>query len=209
MIRLLLVDPDSHFRARLVPLLQAEGFDIVEAPGLTEARACTARTRFDLVLSELRLPDADGLRLAREMAEAPGRPVVVLLTAFGKVSDALAAIQSGATDLLPKSLNGPELGAALRTALERARVLGIADPEEGSGDAPPADRIEVPHLDPAGTYSLKQLLEEPERRIISEALRACGGNRERAAKLLGINRATLFAKLRKLGMKPPRASRSA
>ncbi|HEX9793765.1 MAG TPA: sigma-54 dependent transcriptional regulator [Planctomycetota bacterium] len=96
----------------------------------------------------------------------------------------------------------------LENALERALLLsenGRLDaehlPARGAAQAAGAQSaLAVPRLDPKGSYSLKQLLEEPERRIILAALEACSGNRERTAQLLGINRATLFAKLKRLGL---------
>ncbi len=97
----------------------------------------------------------------------------------------------------------------LENALERALLLcdgreiraehlpGGDEPPPGE---PPAVHWRLPDLDPARQYSLKELLREPERMLLEAALRACGGNRERAARLLGINRATLFAKLKRLGL---------
>ena len=68
------------------------------------------------------------------------------------------------------------------------------------GDAGPGPELAVD--DSAGPpLPLKEALVGPERRIIENALRHCGGNREHAAKLLGINRSTLFHKLRKLGIR--------
>jgi len=60
--------------------------------------------------------------------------------------------------------------------------------------------IPLPRLDASRCYKLKQLLEEPERRILQEALRVCEGSRERAAVLLGVDRSTLYARMRRLGM---------
>ena len=79
----------------------------------------------------------------------------------------------------------------------------------GGSAASKGTGIPLPSLTSDGSYSLKELLMEPERRIITVALEAVGGNRERAARLLGINRATLFAKLRRLGLNPPRSRRRA
>lgn len=96
----------------------------------------------------------------------------------------------------------------LENALERALLL--SQNQELEADYLPApypvaasatsDAIPLPVLDPKERYSLKKLLEEPERRIIQAALDACNGNRARTAILLGINRATLFAKLKRLGI---------
>jgi DNA-binding NtrC family response regulator len=86
--------------------------------------------------------------------------------------------------------NGTTLGLA------DARALLPRDPASAAASAAqPAQFDELP-LGP-----LKQALAIPERRLLLRALEACGGNRERAAVLLGINRATLFHKLRKHGIR--------
>lgn len=59
-------------------------------------------------------------------------------------------------------------------------------------------------LDSEKTYCLKELLAEPERAILLQALEACDGNRARAAKMLGIHRATFFAKMKRLGIRTGR-----
>ena len=94
----------------------------------------------------------------------------------------------------------------LENVVERAVVLGGHDVVD-VGDLPPLGRgaagapaAAVAPLPEGPPRPLKEALALPERRIIEQALAHCGGNRERAAKLLGINRSTLFHKLRKLGI---------
>jgi DNA-binding NtrC family response regulator len=90
----------------------------------------------------------------------------------------------------------------LEHAVERAVLMARGDvltlddlsPELRSGD--PASAA----LPPEGAGSLKRALEEPERELVRRALESCGGRRARAAALLGINRTTLFNKMRKLGL---------
>ena len=102
----------------------------------------------------------------------------------------------------------------LENALERALLLsrdGTILPENLPSSVTGAPRrgrsvFPIPTLDPKRSYSLKKLLEGPERLLIEAALDACGSNRDRAARLLGINRATLFAKMKRLGMTRPRKS---
>ncbi|KAA3610854.1 MAG: sigma-54-dependent Fis family transcriptional regulator [Planctomycetota bacterium] len=101
----------------------------------------------------------------------------------------------------------------LENVLERALLLSQHGaiqarylPEAlASSPQPTGNHIPLPELKADQKYSLKKLLEEPERRILLAALKTCQGNRNRAARLLGINRATLFSKLRRLGIKGPRS----
>jgi len=106
----------------------------------------------------------------------------------------------------------------LENALERALLLcrdGVIQPADlpdevrGAVPDPVAGGNGLPRLERGRRYSLKKLLEEPERRILLAALAACDGNREAAARMLGINRATLYAKMRRLGIRgrvPPPAT---
>ncbi len=96
----------------------------------------------------------------------------------------------------------------LENALERALLLSPGErldplvlPGAGGGGAGHSHAsVPLPQLEAGRRYSLKKLLEEPERRILQAALDACEGNREKTAVLLGINRATLFAKMKRLGL---------
>ncbi|RMH05395.1 MAG: sigma-54-dependent Fis family transcriptional regulator [Planctomycetota bacterium] len=103
----------------------------------------------------------------------------------------------------------------LANCLERGLLLsqgGTILPEHlppavvGAG-AVPADSIPLPRLVPGRRYRLKDLLAEPERRILRAAIEACDGNRERAAAMLGIDRSTLYARMRRLGMTRNRRGR--
>jgi DNA-binding NtrC family response regulator len=91
----------------------------------------------------------------------------------------------------------------LENVVERAVVLA-AGPEIGLDDLPRAllrePAPDAPAAADAGPRPRKEALAAPERRFIVAALQHCGGNRERAARLLGINRSTLFHKMRKYGI---------
>jgi DNA-binding NtrC family response regulator len=95
----------------------------------------------------------------------------------------------------------------LENAIERAVVLAHGDRiDRGDLPAAMATATDAPPAaaaldDTTPPIPLKQALEAPERSIIEHALRYCGGNREHAAKALGINRSTLFHKLKKLGIR--------
>jgi len=96
----------------------------------------------------------------------------------------------------------------LENLVERAVVLAsgdeldLADLPADLAARPDSAAMSAAVLDPlAPVLPLKEALVEPERRILTQALAHCGGNRERAARLLQINRSTLFHKLRKFGIR--------
>lgn len=80
---------------------------------LAEARALLAGEPFDLVLLDVRLPDGNGLDLAREVADRPGRPRVVVLTANALPGDETAARDAGADAFIPKPYQPSVLVATL------------------------------------------------------------------------------------------------
>jgi len=116
---ILIVDDDPGFRKLLETILRQEGYRLETAGSVSEAVRHGARQRFDLVLSDLKLPDGDGLLILRRFSEmAPGTPFV-MITAFGTVSTAVEAMKLGAVDFLEKPLRSPqELRRLVRRVLE-------------------------------------------------------------------------------------------
>ncbi|WP_165251536.1 response regulator [Paludisphaera soli] len=117
--RLLVVDDSEFERRRIAVLLGGfEGLDVGFAPGAAEALEELERDPPDLLLSDLVMPEMDGLELARRVHEArPGLPVI-LMTAFGGEQEAVRALRSGASDYLPKSRLDKDLTPTLRRALD-------------------------------------------------------------------------------------------
>jgi two-component system, NtrC family, response regulator HydG len=117
----LIIDDDANFRASLELLVQREGFATRGAASLAEAREELARTRADVCLLDLTLPDGDGLAWLRE-DPAPFAGEVIVITGHASVDSAVEALQRGALDYLMKPLDR----ARLRTALinvARTRAL--------------------------------------------------------------------------------------
>ena len=137
---ILIIEDDPTFRSLLVAILEDEGYDIVEKEDGQEALGVLRRLSFDLVLSDLRLPGLEGLDLFRQ-AKAEGiAPPFVLLTAFGTVEEAVAALKEGVADFLTKPLKDPEaLRTLVRRALENRRrelTLTVLKEREASGLPP-------------------------------------------------------------------------
>ena len=121
--RLLVVDDDEASRSGVAEALQAEGYEVATARGGTEALALARDRVFDLVISDIRMPDLDGLQLLRGLQQATPDARVILMTAFGTVEAALAAIKAGAYDYVSKPLNLEELLLTVRRAMEQRHLL--------------------------------------------------------------------------------------
>jgi two-component system response regulator AtoC len=110
------VEDEAYVRDSLVEILKARRFQASSAGSVAEALAHLGRTPVDAVLSDLRMPGADGLELVRRMqVTAPDVPVVVL-TGHGNVASAVECLKAGASDYILK----PAEPEALEVALERA-----------------------------------------------------------------------------------------
>ncbi len=123
MERILVIDDDRGFRELLEAILSGEGYAIDCGGAIADATRLGAARQYDVVLSDLKLPDGSGLEILRWFAEqAPDTPVI-MITAFGTVGSAVEAMKLGAADYLGKPLNSPEeLRITVRRALDQRRT---------------------------------------------------------------------------------------
>jgi DNA-binding NtrC family response regulator len=137
-LRILFVEDDPDVRAAVVPVLREAGHDVLVVVDGGAALERLTVERFDVVVTDIRLPKADGLTVFRRTREVAPRTDVILMTSFGAVADAVAALKQGAHDYLTKPFDPDELvvrlgGIAQRRALEheledaRARLAGAGD----------------------------------------------------------------------------------
>ena len=120
--RILIADDEASGRNGLASVLRLEGFDVEVAADGVEALAKVASTAPDLLLSDVRMPNMDGLELLRQVREQYPDLIVVLMTAFTGVESAVQAMQEGAEDYLTKPLQMGEVIVILDRALERRRL---------------------------------------------------------------------------------------
>jgi len=130
--RVLVVDDEADLRELLELTLVGMGLDVDCAADLGQARRLLASWRYDLCLTDMRLPDGDGLSLVSEIGAAHPETPVAVITAFGSAETAVAALKAGAFDYLAKPVALDALRTLVRSAL-RLATLG-----ELSADAPTA-----------------------------------------------------------------------
>ncbi|MGG9846444.1 two-component system response regulator GlrR [Klebsiella pneumoniae] len=117
--RLLLVDDDPGLLKLLGMRLASEGYSVVTAESGPEALRVLGREKVDLVISDLRMDEMDGLQLFSEIQKGhPGMPVIIL-TAHGSIPDAVAATQQGVFSFLTKPVDKDALYKAIDEALEQ------------------------------------------------------------------------------------------
>ncbi|PBI80190.1 two-component system response regulator GlrR [Ewingella americana] len=117
---LLLVDDDPSLLKLLGMRLTSEGFRVTTAESGAEALRVLHRDRIDLVLSDLRMDEMDGMALFAEIQKfQPGMPVIIL-TAHGSIPDAVAATQQGVFSFLTKPVDRDALYKAIDEALAQS-----------------------------------------------------------------------------------------
>ena len=122
MKRVLIVDDDRRMRRTLQILVERMGLESVAAADAGEAREQLHIARFDLVLTDLKMPETSGIDLLAEIrAEQPTLPVV-LITAYGTIQNAIEAMRQGASDFILKPFDNDGLERVIRKALELERV---------------------------------------------------------------------------------------
>ena len=139
--KILVVDDDEFVCNSLKWLLMEEGYDVgVAADGKTALRKMKEED-YDLILTDLMMPEVDGLAVLREAKESNPDTAVIILTGYGTLEAAISALEDGAYDFLTKPCDDGEMKYKIRGALEQRRLRRrVARLEEGPGEDWPAAR---------------------------------------------------------------------
>ncbi len=114
----LVVDDEADIRELLVLTLSRMGVDADTASSVKEAQEALQARPYDLCLTDMRLPDGDGLTLLKYIAEQHGNTPVAVITAFGSTENAVAALKAGAFDYLAKPIKIEQLRPLVMSALK-------------------------------------------------------------------------------------------
>ncbi|HET9004349.1 MAG TPA: HD domain-containing phosphohydrolase [Gemmatimonadaceae bacterium] len=121
--RCLVVDDEPRLRQVLVHLMQNDGFSCREAGNGAEALAVLQKESIPLVLSDLRMPQIDGIELLRQTRARYPDTAVVMITAVADVEVAVSCLAMGAMDYLTKPFHLEEVRARVSQALEKRRLI--------------------------------------------------------------------------------------
>ncbi len=135
---LLIVDDDNPFRDRLSRAMEKKGFVVTQAEGVKKAIALLKEKKPAFVVVDLRLTDGNGLEVVKEIKNLKLNSRIVMLTGYGNIPTAVAAIKEGAIDYLAKPADAEDVEKAL-----------LADPDKKP--QPPenpmsADRVKWEHI---------------------------------------------------------------
>lgn len=118
MERILIVDDDVTFALMLRTWLTKKGFEVQTAGSVAAAREALSGGNFSLVLSDMRLPDEDGIALLQWMAGAECALPVIVMTSYAEIQNAVRSMKLGARDYVAKPVNPDELLKKIREALD-------------------------------------------------------------------------------------------
>ncbi len=160
---LLVLDDDAAFRTRLARALEQRGFDVTPVATVAEAADIAAKTPPAYAVLDLRLEDGSGLAVVEALSKHRPDCRVVMLTGYGAIATAVAAVKAGAVDYLAKPADPEDIVKALLAAPD-----GAPEPPDNPMSA---DRIRWEHIQ--RVYEL------------------CGHNVSETARRLNMHRRTL------------------
>jgi two-component system response regulator PilR (NtrC family) len=136
MANILVVDDENSMREFLEIMLNKECYQVATAAGGGEAIDLLKKSDFDLVITDIRMKEIDGLEVLKKCKELHPNTIVILISAYASTSTAVEAMKWGAYDYLPKPFKVREIKAVIRDALETAEAqesqeMGVRDGTAG------------------------------------------------------------------------------
>ena len=135
---LLIVDDDNSFRERLARAMVKKGFKVTQAESVKEGIDTIKINKPAFAVVDLRLNDGNGLEVVKKIQDSNSNSKIIMLTGYGNISTAVAAIKQGAIDYLAKPADAEDIESAL-----------LADPSKKAyppDDPMSADRIKWEHI---------------------------------------------------------------
>ena len=122
MAKILVVDDDQGMREFLEILLIREGYEVISASGGKEALGLCKKHKFDLAITDLKMPKVDGIDVLKSIKEISPETMVILITAYASGETAVAAMKEGAYDYLEKNFDVDDLKAVIKDALSKKGI---------------------------------------------------------------------------------------
>ncbi len=118
-VKILIVEDEPSMRDVLEILLEEEGYNTVSAQNGKEAIELIEKDIFDLVITDIRMPLADGFEVLKKVKEVSPDTIVIMITAFGTSESAIEAIKQGAYDYIHKPFKIDEIRVVIKRAIEK------------------------------------------------------------------------------------------
>jgi len=135
---LLIVDDDNPFRERLARAMEKKGFEVIQAESVKKGIDSVKAKKPGFAVVDLRLGDGNGLEVVKQIQESNSLSRIIMLTGYGNIPTAVAAIKEGAIDYLAKPADADDVEKAL-LANPNKKAVPPEDPMS-------ADRIKWEHI---------------------------------------------------------------
>tara|TARA_B100002051_G_scaffold246883_1_gene255493 strand:- start:256 stop:819 length:564 start_codon:yes stop_codon:yes gene_type:complete len=135
---LLIVDDDNPFRERLARAMEKKGFQVSQAQGVKRGLEILKTIKPAFAVVDLRLGDGNGLEVVKEIQQTNSKSRIVMLTGYGNIPTAVAAIKEGAIDYLSKPADADDV--------EKALLAGPNTKAEPPENPMSADRVKWEHI---------------------------------------------------------------
>lgn len=134
---LLVLDDDNALRTRLGRALESRGFEVVTAASIAEAQTALGERVPAFAVLDMRLEDGNGLKIVEAIRERRDDARIIMLTGYGAIATAVAAVKAGAVDYLQKPADADDVVKAL---------LATGDAPEPPDNPMSADRVRWEHI---------------------------------------------------------------
>ena len=122
MAKILIIDDETQLRGLLSRIIGLEGYEVIQAENCTTGLRQLERTHPEVVLCDVKLPDGNGVEMVTRIKQAEPDCEVILLTAYGNISDGVQAIKNGAFDYITKGDDNNKIIPLLSRAVDKART---------------------------------------------------------------------------------------
>ncbi|HQR19903.1 MAG TPA: response regulator [Burkholderiaceae bacterium] len=223
MATVLVVDDEVGIRELLSEILGDEGHSVLTAENAARARDLRASEAIDLVLLDIWMPDTDGVTLLKEWAASGQLTMpVIMMSGHATIDTAVEATRYGALEFLEKPIAMARLLAAVRSGLERGRLMRSLRPStlvSAPSEAPAAPTLPAvaelaPVAEPVGLHNgvpldqpLREARDQFERVYFEFHLARENYSMTRVADRAGLERTHLYRKLKQLGIELARGAR--
>ena len=123
--KIIVLDDEMIIRKSLETHLRRKHYIVATASKIAEAEALLARDQFDLIFIDMRLPDGDGTELLERLAETPDAPLVVVITGYGTIENAVECMRKGAFDYVVKPCSMDEIEVIIRKAEAYSQLVKV------------------------------------------------------------------------------------
>ncbi len=123
MPKILIIDDEKSIRNTLKEILSYEGYEVTEAPDGIEGIRIAEKEKFDIILSDIKMPKMDGIEVLEKLQEITPETPVVMISGHGNIDTAVEAIRKGAFDYISKPLDLNRMLVTIRNAMDRSVLV--------------------------------------------------------------------------------------